>query len=173
VVVIICGVPVGGTLSAGIEDGGGRWLLSPRQLSGLALTPPPGWDQELPLEVTAVAVCNRAGDFATRTASVVVALDGPAEVVVPVAIDPAMAREGGPALNALMIRGVPAGGRLSVGTYDPATAAWVLRPDQLEGLKLATPVGQGAFTLTILGVAVTAGGRAEARLLGRLSLASD
>jgi hypothetical protein len=172
VVVIIRGVPQGGILSAGIDDGDGRWVLSPRQLSGLALTPPPGWREGLPLEVTAVAVRNRAGDFATRTDSVVVALDAPAETVVPVQIDPAVIRDGGPAPDVLMIRGVPAGARLSAGTYDPATNGWVLRPDQLAGLELAAPSGERGVVLAVMAITLGAGGRAEARLLARLPVAT-
>jgi hypothetical protein len=172
VVVIIRRVPQGGVLSAGIDDGDGRWVLSPRQLSGLALTPPPGWREDLALEVTAVGVRNRAGDFATRTDSVVVPLDAPAETVVPVEIDPALIRDGGPEPDVLMIRGVPAGARLSAGTYDPATNGWVLRPDQLAGLELAAPFGERGVVLTVLGIALGAGGRAEARLLARLPVAT-
>jgi hypothetical protein len=172
VVVIVGGMPPGGVFSAGIDDGDGRWLLSPRQLAGLTLTPPPGWSAALALEVTSVAVRNRAGDFATATESVVVALDAPAEAVVRLAIDPAVARDGGPTPNALMIRGVPPGARLSAGTYDPATDGWVLRPDQLTGLTVVAPAGQGDFTLTVLGISLAAGGRAEARVLTRLPVAT-
>ena len=72
----------------------------------------------------------------------------------------------------MMIRGVPPGARLSAGTYDPATDGWVLRPDQLESLTIAMPLGQGDFTLTVLGISLAAGGRAEARLLARLPVAA-
>ncbi len=171
-VVIIRGVPAGGALSAGIDDGEGRWVLSPRQLAGLTLTPPLGRKEAVTLQVTAVGVRNRAGEIATATESVVVALDAPAELVVALAIDPEAVRDGGPTPSALMIRGVPAGARLSAGTYDPATAGWVLRPDQLEGLTVTTPVGQGDFTLTMLGILLTAGGRAEARVVARLPIAA-
>jgi hypothetical protein len=171
VVVIVDRVPPGGALSAGIDDGNGRWLLSPRQLAGLTLTPPPGRSEALALEVTAVAVRNRAGDFATATESVV-PLDASAEAVVRLAIDPTVVRDGGPTPSALMIRGVPPGTRLSAGTYDPATAGWVLRPDQLEGLTVAAPAGQGDFTLTVLGISLATGGRAEARVLTRLPVAT-
>ena len=170
---IIRGVPAGGALSAGIDDGEGRWVLSPRQLAGLTLTPPPGWSEPLTLEVTAVAVRNRAGEVATATESVVVALDAPAERVLALAIDPAaLLRDVRPTPSALMIRNVPPGARLSAGTYDPATDGWVLRPDQLDGLTVTTPLGQGDFTLTVLGISLAAGARAEARLLTRLPVAA-
>jgi hypothetical protein len=170
-VVIVRGVPPGGALSAGFDDGDGRWVMSPRQLAGLTLTPPLGWSEALTLEVTAVALRNRAGDFATATERVTVTPDAPAETVVPLAIDPAVVRAGDPMLSALMIRGVPPGARLSAGTYDPATDGWVLRPDQLEALTVTVPVGQGDFTLTVLGISLAAGGRAEASVLTRLPVA--
>ncbi len=171
VIVIVDGVPPGGVLSAGIDEGDGRWLLSPRQLAGLTLSPPPGWSAALALEVTAVAVRNRTGEFGTATESVVVTLGAPAGTVARLAIEPAAIRDGGPALSALMIRGVPPGARLSAGTYDPATDGWVLRPDQLAGLTLAAAAGQADFTLTVLGISLAAGGRAEARILTRLPVA--
>jgi hypothetical protein len=172
VVVIVRGLPAGGALSAGIDDGDGRWVLSPRQLRGLRLTAPPGRSEPLSLEVTAVGVRNRAGELATASNTVTVALDAPAETVVPLAIDPALVRDSRPAPSALMIRALPPGARLSAGTYDPATDGWVLRPDQLESLTIAMPLGQGDFTLTVLGISLAAGGRAEARLLARLPVAA-
>jgi hypothetical protein len=101
-----------------------------------------------------------------------VALDAPAETVVPVQIDPAVIRDGGPAPDVLMIRGVPAGARLSAGTYDPATNGWVLRPDQLAGLELAAPSGERGVVLAVMAITLGAGGRAEARLLARLPVAT-
>ncbi len=168
---IVRGLPPGGALSAGIDDGDGRWVLSPRQLVGLTLIPPAGWNEALSLQITAVAARNRAGEFVTATESVVVPLEAhaPAETVVPLAIDPTVA-EDGKALSAVMIRGLPAGARLSAGTYDPATGGWVLRPDQLERLTVAVPIGQRGFALTVLGIALATGGRADARLLTRLAV---
>ena len=37
----ITGVPAGATLSAGTDNGGGSWTLTPAELAGLTITPPP------------------------------------------------------------------------------------------------------------------------------------
>ncbi len=169
VVLIVDGVPPGGVLSAGIDDGDGRWLVSPRHLAGLTLTPPPGWTGDPTVVVTAVAVRNRAGEVATASESIVLMPVPAAETALPVALDAALLQAAGPALNALMIRGVPPGARLSAGTYDATTDGWVLRPDQLEDLTIAASTGQVGFTLTVLGISLAADGRAGARVLTRLT----
>ena len=169
-VLIVDGVPPGGVLSAGIDDGDGRWLISPRHLLGLTLTPPAGWTGDPSFEVTAVAVRNRTGEFATASERVVLTPGAAAEAPLPLALDPALLQAAGPALDALMIRGVPPGARLSAGTYDAATGGWVLRPDQLEGLAITAPAGEVDGTLTVLGISLATGGRAEARVLTRLSI---
>src|SRR4029079_6689510 len=50
--VTITGVPTGASLSAGTDNGGGSWTLTPAQLSGLTLTSD-GETQSLTLNVTA------------------------------------------------------------------------------------------------------------------------
>jgi hypothetical protein len=156
-------------LSAGSDDGPGRWLLSPRQLAALTVAPPAGWAGDLSVQVTAVAVRNRGGELTSASERVVWPLSGHAEAALPLALAPSLLAAG-PSPDVLMIRGVPAGARLSAGTYDPATDGWVLRPDQLTGLTVTVPVGQPGVALTVLGVALAADGRAAARVLARPTL---
>ena len=87
------------------------------------------------------------------------------------AIDPAVLRADGPGLNALVMRDLPEGATLSAGTYEPAIDGWVLLPRQLPGLTLTAPAGHAAFTLTVLGVSLGAGGGGEAKVLARLPIA--
>jgi hypothetical protein len=47
----ISGIPQGTRLSAGIDAGGGSWLLPPRRLNGLAINFPAGTPRTVPLEV--------------------------------------------------------------------------------------------------------------------------
>ena len=54
-VIEIDGVPAGALLSAGIDLGGGRWSLTPAQLTGLTLTGAPHSDQDFQLIVTAIS----------------------------------------------------------------------------------------------------------------------
>jgi hypothetical protein len=49
--VSISGLPEGGRLSAGVDTGGGNWLLPPRRLSGLAISLPAGAPELVPLQV--------------------------------------------------------------------------------------------------------------------------
>ena len=51
----ITGVPAGATLSAGTDNGGGSWTLTPAELAGLTITPPAHSDSEFQLNVTATA----------------------------------------------------------------------------------------------------------------------
>jgi hypothetical protein len=53
--ITIAGVPTGATLSAGTDQGGGIWALTPAQLAGLTLTPPANSDSDFTLTVTATA----------------------------------------------------------------------------------------------------------------------
>jgi hypothetical protein len=79
---------------------------------------------------------------------------------------PALAGE---AFDALVIRDLPAGARLSAGAYDPAIDGWVLRPQDLGALKiLPSPGLRGNFTVTLLGIALRQGDANATRLLARL-----
>ena len=51
----ITGVPVGDTLRAGTDNGGGSWTLTPAELAGLTITPPADSDSEFQLNVIATA----------------------------------------------------------------------------------------------------------------------
>jgi hypothetical protein len=167
-VVVIGGVPQGAVLSAGIDNGDGSWMLSPQDLVGLALTAPTACTGSIVLKVTAVAVNNREGELAAVSETTRMSLDPGAAIAL--AIDPAVLRARGPGLNALVIRDLPEGARLSAGTYDPAIEGWVLLPRQLAGLTLTPPAGQAGFTLTVLGISLGTGGGGQAKVLTRLPI---
>ena len=69
--VMVAGVPKGGRLSAGKEEGDGRWRLTAADLPGLRLLPPEGFAGSFPLAVKAVAT-EAAGDSATAQAGLTV-----------------------------------------------------------------------------------------------------
>ncbi|HSA79744.1 MAG TPA: hypothetical protein VLE23_02910 [Geminicoccaceae bacterium] len=168
-VVVIGGLPQNAVLSSGIDNGDGSWMLSPLDLSGLALTAPAARSEDIVLTVTAFVVENREGELAAVSGTIRLPFDAGAPIAL--AIDPAVLRAGGPGLNALVIRDLPEGARLSAGTYDPAIGGWVLLPRQLEGLTLTPPAGQAAFTLSVLGISLGAGGSGQAKVLTRLPIA--
>ena len=95
-----------------------------------------------------------------------VSLGAPARPL-PLAIDRAAVH----GLQALMIRDLPEGARLSAGTYDPAIDAWVVLPRQLDGLCVIPARAGAGFTATVMGFARGADGRTETRLLSRLPVA--
>jgi hypothetical protein len=91
-----------------------------------------------------------------------------AERVVPLAVDPQTMA--GQAFDALVVRDLPAGARLSAGAYDRAIAGWVLRPQDLSALAIVAPPDlRGDFLLTLTGIALRPGAR-PARALGGLSV---
>ena len=167
VVVVVGGVPQGAVLSAGVDNGDGNWMLSPQDLTGLALTAPAACREDIVLKITAVAVENREGELIAVSDTIRLSLDRGAPIAL--AIDPAVLKAGGPGLNALVIRDLPEGARLSTGTYDPAIGGWVLLPRQLAGLTLTPPAGQAGFALTVLGISLGAGG-GQAKVLSRLPI---
>jgi subtilisin family serine protease len=70
--VLVAGVPQGGTLSAGTDNGGGVWALTPDQLAGLTITLPdnlPG-DAPFTLTVTATSTEQSNGSNASITATI-------------------------------------------------------------------------------------------------------
>ncbi len=66
---VLSGVPAGATLSAGTALGGGRWALTPAQLEGLALTPPPQASGTFTLTLTAIATESEPGVPSARTSA--------------------------------------------------------------------------------------------------------
>ncbi|MDO9713981.1 tandem-95 repeat protein [Paracraurococcus lichenis] len=59
----------------------------------------------------------------------------------------------------LRIEGLPQGASLSVGVHDPETGCWVLRPDELAGLKVIPPHDfSGDITLQVTATSVQADG---------------
>ena len=82
--IAIEGVPAGAMLSAGIDEGGGRWAMQQADLVGLTVTPPADSDVDFVLTISATSTETATGDTATATKSFTVTVD-------PVADDPTLA----------------------------------------------------------------------------------
>jgi hypothetical protein len=172
--VVIHGLPHGASLSAGVATGDGSWMLSPRDLPGLSVNPPPGLTLDLALEVVAIAVRNREGELARASTSAQVPLraapGGRVRVPIPLRVDPQILSAQEAAPDALVVRDLPPQATLSVGAYDPAIDGWVLLPRQLGELTVTPGAGQTAdFTLTLLGISLSEG-RPRSHLLGRIPI---
>jgi hypothetical protein len=169
--VVVRGLPHGASLSAGAAGGDGSWLLSPGDLAGLSLAPPPGWTPNLVLEIAAIAVRDRDGELLSASKTVQVALQaGAAGRPVPVAIDPGLLSGHHGRLDAIVVRDLPAEATLSAGAYDPAIDGWVLLPRQLNQLTVTPGPGQAeGFMITILGISLS-DGPARSHLLAQIPI---
>jgi hypothetical protein len=81
--ITIAGVPNGATLSAGTDNGGGSYTLSPAQIEGLKITPAVNSDEDFTLTVTATSTEASSGNQASTVTilNVAVAADADAPVV--------------------------------------------------------------------------------------------
>jgi hypothetical protein len=170
--VVVRGLPKTASLSAGVASGDGSWLLSPRSLAGLSLTVPPGSTENLPLEVVAISVASSDGALTSAANTQVVPLrfDAIEAAPAPIALglDPQALSQGEP-FDAIIVLDVPAGATLSPGTHDPVIDAWVLRPRELAELSMLPARGHSQdFTLSLFGVCLQPGTRAEPRLLAQV-----
>ncbi|HEX5049490.1 MAG TPA: cadherin domain-containing protein, partial [Gammaproteobacteria bacterium] len=68
-------VPAGATLSAGADEGGGVWLLTPAQLAGLTITPVHDADTDFTLTVRARSTESNGGAVAVATQTLAVTVD--------------------------------------------------------------------------------------------------
>ncbi|MBO6805152.1 MAG: calcium-binding protein, partial [Thalassospira sp.] len=157
--VTISGVPNGGTLSAGTDNGDGTWTLSSDQLAGLTITPPEDFSGTFDLDVTATSADG--SDVATATGSITVDVAGVADAPTLDVNDASGNEDSAIALDfdagltdssetlAITISGVPDGATLSAGTNN-GDGTWSLDPGQLEGLTITPPEDfSGSFDLGV------------------------
>ncbi|MDF1734312.1 MAG: tandem-95 repeat protein [Minwuia sp.] len=85
--IVISGVPVGGSLSAGSDLGGGQWLLTEAELAGLQLNPPVDFNGSITLEITATSRETGNGDTASASRTFSMEVDPVNDI--PVAADDA------------------------------------------------------------------------------------
>ncbi|MBI4182758.1 MAG: hypothetical protein HY521_02025 [Proteobacteria bacterium] len=152
--ITISGVPSGAVLSAGEDQGNGVWVLTPAQLAGLTITPPPGSAQEVTLTVQARSVEGENGDEALTQKTLHVSLAdvadppsltvhdarGASGAVIPLFIRAALNDTDGSESLSVTVSGLPAQASLSAGA-NLGGGTWSLAPADLKGLKLDLPSG--------------------------------
>jgi hypothetical protein len=191
--VVIRGVPEGATLSTGTRDEDGSWSISPIDLPSVMITlasddegdgsgGTPATEGELEItgiafteqgELAAISETVPLADYIAEPAREAGVIDpghapavAPEPGTIPLDIDPrAWADE---AFDALVVRDLPAGARLSAGSYDPSIDGWVLMPQDLPTLAIVPGDVSAPFTLTLMGVALRPGNANAARVLARL-----
>jgi len=186
--VTLVNVPPGAVLSAGVADDDGSWVLSPEDLAGLVLSPPPDWGGDITLTVR---VTVQAGAEETVPTTLAFGVRVPfaacieetpesepdlpepeVEVSEPVIaetdegivleLDLGLADAMAPETMDATITGVSGGARLSAGT-DTGNGIWTLNASELEGLVLYPAPGnrggnQGKQGDLFLGLAVSSKG---------------
>ncbi|WP_286791519.1 beta strand repeat-containing protein, partial [Thalassospira sp. UBA4513] len=176
--VTISGVPNGGTLSAGTDNGDGTWTLSSGQLSGLTITPPEDFSGSFDLDVTATSADG--SDVATATGSITVDVAGVADAPMLGLSDASGNEDSAIALNidagltdssetlTVTISGVPDGATLSAGANN-GDGTWSLSSDQLSGLTITPPEDfSGSFDLGV--TATSADGSDVATTTGSITV---
>jgi len=187
--VVIRGVPEDAVLSTGTRDEDGSWSISPLDLSSVVIRLPDGESEGAPaaedgeLDITGIAF-TEGGDLVAVSETVPLAdyLDQPAPIPsagsgvdsepaadepcpIPLRIDPEA--WGGEPFDALVVRDLPPGARMSAGAHDPSIGGWVLMPEDLRGLAVVPPAGSGDFSLTLLGFSLGQDDGNAAKVLAR------
>lgn len=158
-IVLISGVPAGAVLSAGSDNGHGSWMVSPDQLDALAITLPGDAPGSLMLEMRVVTIDDRDGAMSTVGRDVVVAPEagdsaapatGP-EAGIRLDLDALIhdAASDGP-VSAVVVGGLPPDAELSAGLFDEGLRSWVVRPGELDDLRLLPGASaNGPFELRV------------------------
>ncbi|HUT51391.1 MAG TPA: hypothetical protein VM325_18830, partial [Alphaproteobacteria bacterium] len=185
--VTVSGVPAGASLSAGTDQGGGVWTLTPAQLAGLTITPPADSDVDFTLTVTATSTEADGGDTATTVDTIDVTVDavadaptltvadtsGNEDTAIPISISSALTDTDGSETLAVTVSGVPAGASLSAGT-DQGGGVWTLTPAQLAGLTITPPADSDVdFTLTVTATATETDGGDTATTVDTIDVTVD
>lgn len=182
--VVISGVPEGASLSAGVDQGNGTWLVSPADLADLSITPAADSDTNIVLQVSAIATETSNGDQASMTATITVSVAGTADAPT-LSVDNVSGNEDGSiALNlaagltdadgseslSVIISGLPQGASLSAGV-NQGDGTWVLSASDLVGLRVHPAANSSNdFTLSVTAVATENGSGDQANALGSFNV---
>ncbi|MBO1907015.1 hypothetical protein KHP60_21120 [Microvirga sp. 3-52] len=174
--VVISGLPAGATLTNGIRQDDGTWIVSPSDLPHLAVTPPLNFSGTFNLTVrstTRETNDDTATSEATFRVEVGAVADAPEVTVVDFSgsedttilltgLEGALRDTDGSETLTFVLSGLPVGASLSAGTKQ-ADGSWLLTPAELNGLTFTPPPqASGRFTLTLTGIATESAGGSSA-----------
>jgi hypothetical protein len=147
--IVIGNMPVGATLSAGIDNHNGTWTLTPAQLVGLTFTPPLHTSGNFDLSVTAISSENNTTASANTDLHVnvsgtaqapilsVTSSTGDEDTAIALHINASLLVNDGSVLS-VVIGNVPNGAMLSAG-IDNHNGTWTLTEAQLTNLTITPP----------------------------------
>ena len=140
--VTVSGVPVGASLSAGTNNGGGTWTLNGADLIGLTLTPPTDFAGTIQLTVTATTEEGATGGQFTSGPTAVAVQVNPAADIPNLSVGAASGNEDGPIALAITA---------SAADTDGSETVTVTVSDLPTGATLSAgnPLGGGAYELTL------------------------
>ena len=171
--VTITGVPTDAHLSAGTNQGGGTWLLTQGQLTGLTFSAAANASGSYTLHATATTQDGSAAPTSSPTQDIVVtvvpvadapslavqAASGPAATSIPLSIQVTLTdMDGSETLGDVQIIGVPTAYTLNAGQLTDG-GIWVVPVDQLPTLSMTSsdPTVFGSFSLQVVAKSVEAG----------------
>ena len=185
--IVVAGLPAGATLNHGIHNNDGTWTLTSAQLSGLTVTPPPGFAGNLGLTVTATDTEASTNTQASVSSALSVTVNPVAQApILTLATGPTVGSEGTSialSINSslpphdlatgslsIVIAGLPAGAMLNHGTLNN-DGSWTLTPAQLTGLAVTPPPGfAGNLALTITATDTEVSTNTQASVSGALAV---
>ncbi|MGL4463778.1 MAG: hypothetical protein ACRC1K_16610 [Planctomycetia bacterium] len=185
--IVVTGVPADATLSAGVKQMDGTWLLTGMDLGGIAglsITPPTFGMFNLTFDVTVTEASNGA----TATASAMIAVDstnpdpavqpftftatspvsGATNAALPLSVMLTLTDLDGSETGSIVVTGVPAAASLSAGTRQ-MDGSYTLTPAQLAGLTFTSPTA-GTFPLTFTATVTEASSGAMSSQMAAISV---
>ncbi|MEM7469184.1 MAG: hypothetical protein AAF387_20195, partial [Pseudomonadota bacterium] len=165
--VTISGLPAGASLNQGVLNGDGSYTLTPAELDGLQLNPPPDSNEDFSLSVTATSIETDTGASASTQLSLPISLTGVADTPIIDAqdisgkedrwvrldVDSTLTDTDGSETLTFVVDNVPKGAKLDVGELQN-DGSWHLSTDQLSVVKIKPPAHfSGEFDLQITAVA--------------------
>lgn len=150
--VLIGGLPVGGILSHGTDNGDGTWTVNPADIANLHLMVPEHYSGDNLLSVTVFTADQGSNNLLGTTANIPLHIDAQADIpllsvsdssgdsgsLIDLDISSSLIDTDGSETLSIVIDGIPQGVILSAGLNN-GNGSWILSEDQLDHLTLKAP----------------------------------
>ncbi len=164
--ITIANVPAGASLSAGVPQGDGVWILNPSELEGLQITPALNSNTDFVLDIRVFST-ESSGDTVSTQIDLPVSVQGVADQpllsasdivgqedkYINLEVDAALQDIDGSETLSFVISDLPSGAKLNTGVENN-DGSWTLSADQISNAAIKPPGNfSGEFTLNIVAVA--------------------